>query len=89
MWELHSFDRNYIMNHASGKNDGKNVILGNRTSNKKQYKVNSLFSFQWLLILSFVSIDHKLCHLQKSFHINPEEQITHSQRFVLLHCESS
>ena len=35
MWELHSLDRKYIMNHAFGKNGGENVILGNRTSNKK------------------------------------------------------
>lgn len=49
-----------------------------------------LFSFQWLCILSSVSIDHNLWHFQERFHINPEEQITHSQRrAVLLQFESS
>lgn len=49
-----------------------------------------LFSFQWLLILSSVNIDHKSCLFQKRFYINPEEQIKHSQRrLVLFHFESS
>ena len=56
MWELHSLDRKYIMNQAFGKNDGKNVILGNRTSNKTQYKVNSFcyFLFNGYLFCHFL-----------------------------------
>lgn len=43
-----------------------------------------LFSFQWLLILSSVNTDHKLCLFQKRFYINPEEQIKHPKKACVI-----
>lgn len=89
MWGLHSLDRKYIMEHDLEKMTACTHWVTWHELQIVQSEFILLFSFQWLLILSSVSIDYKLCHFQERFYINPEEQITHSQRSVLFQFESS